>query len=279
VRDDLLNGVPDRLALGATAFARVPLDFSLPEVQLEVLAADETILAIDWVEHPLVALRGVGIGETTITARIRQTDPIVEYPIEVAAPTRFEVLLVSGNYPTSEGALDGKALLAEVPQQVLVTYHDPDGWLSGSGLADFVMPSANGSECEVSFGLTLEARCWRPVPGPQVIRVTVSETERWVSMTAVAPDDIVDLVLARTEEEDAEPGETLRIDVLGLTDDGTEVYGMHASAADGWLPFPIAYAYDPDAEPQSLTVNAIGLERELVYRGRLTWPDWRGESD
>ena len=200
-------------------------------------------------------------------------------PIEVAAPTRVKVVLVSGIYPTSEGALDWKALLAEVPQQVLVTYHDPDGWLSGSGLADFVMPSANGSECEVWFGLTLKARCWRPVPGPQVIRVTVSETERWVSVTAAAPDDIVELVLARTEEEDAEPGETIRIGVLGLTDDGTEVYGMHASAADRWLPFPIAYEYDPDAEPQSLTVNAIGLKREFVYRGRLTWPDWRGESD
>lgn len=280
-RDPNLFSVPERLALGATALASVIDDDGLPGVETEVTAADQGIVVIDQVSFDgevrsdLVGLRGVGIGRTTIA--VQQGDRRTEYPIEVARPTRFNVLLVDGNPWVAEGFLEGKTLLAQVDQHIVVTYYDPEGLLVGTGLADFLMPSVIGSECEPPFIPSwYDRRCWRPVLGPQSIHVTVDDQEQSVGVTAAAADDLVDLILVQTGEEDAQPGQKIRVDALGVTSDGTRVHGMHATAADGWIRFPIAYEYDPEAEPRSFSVSAGGLEQELVFQGDLTYaePFW-----
>lgn len=256
-----LSGAPERLALGATVEAGIVVYSG----EAEVSSADPTIVAVESPSPGGVVLRGVGVGKTTVS--VQQDDRAVDYSVEVAAPTRFEVLL--GNPLFAEVPLQGKAIRALELQHVVVLIYDEEGLLVGRGLAEISMP-AGISECQNGVGSWYEAVCWQPAPGPQSIRVTVNEKEQLIEITAVADDEIIELVLVHEEERDAEPGQLIRVDALGVTEDETMVYGMQASSLD-WMFFPMVYEYDPDADVALAQVRAAGLTQELRFRGWVTY--------
>ena len=257
-----LSAVPERLALGASVEACVIVYSG----EAEVSSADPTIVAVENIGSKGVVLRGVGVGTTIVS--IQQEDRVVDYAVEVAAPTRFEVLL--GNPAFAEVLLQGKAIRALELQHVVVLIYDGEGLLMGSGLAEIEMP-AGISECQNLVSSWYDSVCWQPAPRPQSIRVTVNEEEQLIEINAVADDDIVELVLLHEEERDAEPGQLIRVEALGVTRDGTIVYGMQASSPEFWMFFPMVYEYDPDADLALSQVRAAGLTQELRFRGWVTY--------
>lgn len=260
--DPELSAIPERLALGASVEAYVIVYSG----EAEVSSADPTIVAVERLGSKGVVLRGVGVGKTTVS--IRQDDRVIDYSVEVAAPTRFEVML--GNPLFGEVILQGKAIRALELQHVVVLVYDGEGLLVGSGLAEIEMP-AGISECPNLVNSWYDAVCWQPAPRPQSIRVTVNEEEQQIDITAVADDEIVELALVHEEERDAEPGQLIRVDALGVTEDGTTVYGMQPRTSALWMVFPMVYAYDPDAEVSLVEVRAAGLTQELRFRGSIAY--------
>ena len=257
-----LSAVPERLALGAAVEAYVIVYSG----EAEVSSADPTIVAVESLGSKTVVLRGVGVGKTTVS--IRQDDRIIDYSVEVAAPTRFEVML--GNPLFGEVILQGKAIRALELQHVVVLIYDGEGLLVGSGLAEIDMP-VGISECPNLVNSWYDAVCWQPAPRPQSIRVTVNEEEQLIEFTGVADEEIVELVLVRDEERDAEPGQLIRVDALGVTRDGTTVYGMQPSTSEFFMLFPTVYEYDPDAGVSVVEVSAADLEQVLRFRGTVTY--------
>jgi hypothetical protein len=278
-RDPALSEVPERLAQAATSRIYVDLPYSEAEAsslgEVEVSSAEPAIAVVEWLDTHSLELRGVGVGKTTIA--VQHGERITEYPIEVATPTRFEAVLVAGNPFIAEGLLQGKAIRALEPQDIVILYYDPVGFLAGRGLADIVMPPGI-AECKTRFDSRFDAQCWRPAPGAHSIRVMSTRAEQLFEVVAVDDDDIVDLVLVRAEEVNAAPADLIRVDALGVTEVGTMVYGMHAIGTVEWLevPFPIRYETDADADRWSLEVSAAGFTKELRGRGGLVFepPFW-----
>ena len=110
--------------------------------------------------------------------------------------------------------------------------------------------------------------------------MTINEAEQQFEVVAVDDDDIVELLLVRTEEGNTDPGALIRVDALGVTEDGTMVYGMHAIAKADWLPvpFPIMYEVDPDEDPSSFDVSAAGFMKELSGQGHSVFEPTFWES-
>jgi hypothetical protein len=267
-----LGNVPQRLALGATAVALV----EVLDPDTIVTATNPDIVAVRRISATRLELTGVGVGETSVS--LQEGSWSIVRPIEVAEHDRYEVLLVEED-PWTQGPLSmvaphRKALLSDVPQRFVVTYHDSRGPLLGKGLADFALvPSTDG--CDIDPSWPFDAQCLVFEPGPHLIRIKVAGHHDEVIVTAVPEEEIVDLLLPRTDENDAEPGDLLRVDALGLSGRGTPVYGIHP-VFDQLLP-SLAYEYDPSAPLRRVTVTALGFERELTYRGHLSFPDslWR----
>lgn len=270
-----LFGAPERLVYGGTALASLSKSGSCEPEDATVASADPSVVTVERLSSRGVELYGAGVGSTMII--VEEYGERTEYSVEVADHERFEVLHVERSVcdnPVSSGSLEGKALLAFAEQNFVVAYFDSRGLLVGRGLAEVTMPVATGGvSCDLRTSCNFEARCWRPTTAAQSIRVAVDEEEQTVEVTGVAADDVVDLLLISTDEDDAQPGQTIRVDALGVTSDGTRVHGVHASAAERWLPVPFAYDYRPGAEPLPLVVSAVHLEQEFVFRGDLKSAD------
>ena len=187
-RHPALSEVPERLAQGATSTARVVLPYSEAEAssigEVEVSSADPTIVVGEWLDADSLEIRGVGVGETRIA--VQRGERITEYPVEVAMPTWFEVLLVAGHPFFAEGLLQGKTIRAFKPEDIVILYYDSEGFLAGKGLADIVMPPDIFPEYESSFDSRYDAQCWRPAPRAQSVRVTMNEAEQQFEVVAVA---------------------------------------------------------------------------------------------
>ena len=61
------------------------------------------------------------------------------------------------------------------------------------------------------------------------------------------------------------------VDVVGVTEDGTHVAGLHplfkVSEGEDWYVGYFAYQYDPDAQPHILGVEALGRLKQTKFRG------------
>lgn len=234
-----LGHVPSRIAHNATALATV-----VGEDRNDVIIAsdDPSVVEVERISFTDIELRAVGVGDTIVT--IEEGLLSNEYAIEVRAHDRFEVLHAEKGWPVdpvSVGSLRDRLLLAGVSQDIIVAYYDSDGLLSGGGLASFRVP---GSACGTEFDRRFDTACWIPREGDGSVRVSVQGEEAvFVPFTAVAAEDIVDILLLRVDEQDAEPGDVLHVEVVGATSHGKQVNGMHATIF-GIKAAAFAYQYD-----------------------------------
>ena len=81
----------------------------------------------------------------------------------------------------------------------------------------------------------------------------------------------VELLLVHDDERDAEPGQLIRVDALGVAEDGTTVDGMKPSTTNRSLLLPMAYEYDPAADVRTVEVTAAGFTEVLRFRGTVTY--------
>ena len=267
--DPALGDVPPRLALGATASPTV----HRASASTKITVADSSIVALERLESSHVELTGLAVGRTTVS--IDDAGKRKSYPIEVATAERFEVQSVERAVldpdPIASVALDGHVFLAGVPQPFVVNYYDSVGPLYGSGLAELVLPPRS-EKCSHRFDGPLDDYCLVLEPGPHVMQVRFAGEDQVILLRAVSEENIADLRLLQTREQDAEPGDVIRVFAVGVSTDGSLVYGMRQNAlsSGGELSEAIAYQFNPDASPSHVIVVALNFERDLTYRGNYT---------
>ena len=92
-----------------------------------------------------------------------------------------------------------------------------------------------------------------------------------VVFEAVSEDEIVDIELLRADESELRPGTWVEVDLVGVTEGGAHVRSMHPrfeTRSETHLGY-FAYRFDPDAAPQTLTVDALDWRVRAQFRG---WP-------
>lgn len=121
--------------------------------------------------------------------------------------------------------------------------------------------------CGAEFEQRFDGGCWEPAPGDPALRVTMEgEDDVLVLFTSVRAEDIVDILIIHPEEDEVALGDLVFVEVVGLTADGTQVHGIHATFFRLGLG-AFAYQFVPELEPQTIPVEALGIEKNLVYRG------------
>lgn len=259
-----LGHVPPRIAHKATALVTV-----VGEDRNDVIITsdDLSVVEVERISFTDIELRAVGVGDTIVT--IEEGLLSNEYAIQVRAYDRFEVLHAERGWPVdpvSVGSLRDRLLLAGVSQDIIVAYYDSDGLLRGRGLASVRVP---GRVCGTQFDRRFDTACWIPTEGDASVRVDVQGEEIvFVPFTAVAAEDIVDILLLGADEQRAEPGDVLHVEVVGVTSDGQQVDGMHATILGIEMP-AFAYEYDPEAPPKTFTVEALDFQKDMVFRGEF----------
>jgi hypothetical protein len=212
----------------------------------------------------------MGVGVTTI--QVEEDGQVARYSVEVAVHERHEVLLVQqawGVVPIT--AVNDKALLSNVPQRILVALYDSEGLLFGGGLSALALPERS-EDCEYHSGASFDERCIIFDEGLHILHVEVAGEEEDVMLGAVSEENIVDILLLRsTEEEDAEPRELIRVDVLGLTESGTRVYGLPEARTTPAMDTvgPFAYRFEPSSAVDLVTFEALGFETVIAIRGTV----------
>ncbi|MFW2387760.1 MAG: hypothetical protein ACN4G0_05460 [Polyangiales bacterium] len=107
-------------------------------------------------------------------------------------------------------------------------------------------------------------------PGPQQIDLGDDDEPVVVAFEAVSEDEIVDIELLRADEAELTPGTWVEVDLVGVTEDGERVRSMHPrfeTGSETHLGY-FAYRFDPDAAPQTLTVDALDRRVHAQFRGR-----------
>lgn len=108
-------------------------------------------------------------------------------------------------------------------------------------------------------------------PGPHRIDLGDDDEPVVVVFEAVSKDEIVDIELLRADESELRPGTWVEVDLVGVTEDGAHVRSMHPrfeTGSETRLGY-FAYRFDPDATPQTLTVDALDWRVRTQFRG---WP-------
>jgi len=261
-----LEFVPKRFALGAAVVTAVQSDG--PDAL--VTSEDPEVIRVERIDSSHVELRAMGVGATTI--RVEEDGQGANYIVEVVVHERHEVLLVQqgwGVVPIT--TVDDKALLSDAPQRILVTLYDSEGLLFGGGLSALALPERS-QDCEYQSESWFDERCIIFDEGLHILHVEVAGEEEDLMFGAVSEERIVDILLLRSrEEEDAEPDELIRVDVLGLTESGTRVYGLpeaHTTPASGTLG-PFAYQFQPSSAVELVSFEALGLETVMAMRGEV----------
>ena len=261
-----LEFVPKRFALGAAVVTPIASDGPNALVSAE----DPEVIRVERIDSSHVELRAMGVGVTTI--RVEEDGQVARYSVEVVVHERHEVLLVQqgwGLVPIT--AVNDKALLSNVPHKILVALYDSEGLLFGTGLSTLALPERS-QDCEYQSGASFDGRCIIFEEGLHILHVEVAGEEEDVMLGAVSEENIVDLLLLRsTEEENAEPGELIKVDVLGLTASGTRVYGLpeERTSAASWTVGPFAYQFEPSSAVELVTLEALGFEAVIAIRGTV----------
>ncbi|MGB8329177.1 MAG: hypothetical protein WCE62_03545 [Polyangiales bacterium] len=261
-----LHFVPRRFALGA----KVTTEIEASGPDTVVSATDPDVIRVERVDSSHVKLSAVGLGTTTI--QVEEDGQVADYPVDVLVHERHEVLLVQwswGLVPIVE--IDNRMLLADTPHEIIVALYDDEGLLFGAGLSDFVLPERSEA-CGSDPGASFDGLCIVVEKGLHVMQVEVAGEKEEIMFGAVAQEDIVDLLLvASKDEQDAEAGELLDVDLWGLTENGGRVYGLPGelvSPAFG-IPGPFAYEFQPSSPVQQVSVEALGLETQIEIRGEI----------
>jgi hypothetical protein len=261
-----LEFVPKRFALGAAVVTAIESDGPSALVSAE----DPDVIRVERIDSSHVELRAMGVGVTTI--HVEEDGQVARYSVEVVVHERHEVLLVQqgwGVVPITP--VNDKALLSNVPQRILVALYDSEGLLFGGGLSALTLPERS-QDCEHQSEARFDERCIIFEEGLHTLHVEVAGEEEDLMLGAVSEERIVDILLLRTtEEDDAEPGDVIRVDVLGLTETGTRVYGLPEArtTADMDLIGPLAYRFEPSSSVELVAFEALGFEAVIAIRGAV----------
>lgn len=261
-----LDFVPKRFALGAVVTTEIRADG--PDAV--VAAVNPAVIRVERVDSNHVELRAVGVGTTTI--QVAEDGQVEDYLVEVAIHQRHEVLLVQqgwGLVPIVE--IDDRILLSDTPHRIIVALYDDEGLLFGTGLSDVLLPDRS-DECAADSGTSFDGRCMVLEEGLHLMQVEVAGETEELMFGAVPQEDIVELVLqASKDEQDAEPGELIDVDLWGLTASGGRVHGIPVVLVEPGLgiPAPFSYQFAPSSPVQQLTVEALGLEEQIAIRGEI----------
>jgi len=190
-----------------------------------------------------VTLGFVGVGEASITVS-EGTDQATA-SVAVAELERFEVVLPSYTDPLIP--LSGKSLIDPTFQ---VAYFDSEGRLYGRGLAETSWPSAKSYDADVFYNSSLES-------GPQLVEVRVGPFESTILFGAVARDEVVALEILETDLGQGR----IRVDAVGLTESGTQVWNIapYFQVDDDFFILSFEYIFDPDAPPTLVIAESFLL--------------------
>ncbi len=188
-----------------------------------------------------VMLSFVGVGEASIT--VSDATDYATASVAVAELESFEVALPSYNDPLIP--LSGKSLIDPAFQ---VAYFDSEGRLYGRGLAETSWPSAETYNADVFYNPSLE-------PGPQVVEVRVGALESTILFGAVAPDDVVALEILETDLGQGR----IRVDAVGLTESGTQVWNINPyfQVDNDFFILSFEYIFDPNAPPSLVIAQSF----------------------
>ena len=108
-------------------------------------------------------------------------------------------------------------------------------------------------------------------PGPQLLKLGGDEEDEpiVVAFDAVSEDEIVGIELLQPDEEELRPGTWVEVDVVGVTEDGTQVRSIHPRFHTGGhthLGY-FAYRFDPDAPTRTLEIKALEWLERTQFRG------------
>jgi hypothetical protein len=108
-------------------------------------------------------------------------------------------------------------------------------------------------------------------PGPQLLELGRDDEDEpiVVAFEAVAEDEIVGIALLQPAEDELRPGTWVEVDVVGVTEEGTQVRSIHPrfhAEGDTHLGY-FAYRFDPDAPIRTLEVTALAWLERTQFRG------------
>lgn len=240
------------------------------EVPFTFESSDASVVRVEKVQRSdgrssQATLSFVGVGKATL--RLEDEVGIAEEIVEVRAYDEFVVLL-SEIIPIPIGPLSDRILLAG-QQHVLILYLDEHGEsLDGHGLAELTL-SPGLELCDDGLG-SLEFHCLSiEDAGAHVLEVTVGGERLLFPFEAVLESDIVEIEVLQPDEEDLEPGTWVQIDVVGVTEDGTHVTGIHPHFITDGVPYfgYFAYQFDPDTSSRLLEIEVLEENKRAVFRG------------
>ena len=189
----------------------------------------------------------VFVGLVVAFAAFAACDGSPESSVEVLQPDLRAVLLSEAS-GIPVGVLDEQRILAG-EQHILVSGSDSDG----RGV-----PEARLLRLELA-------------PGPQLLELGGDDEDEpiVVAFEAVAEDEIVGIALLRPNEEELRPGTWVEVDVVGVTEEGTQVRSIHPrfhAEGDTHLGY-FAYRFDPDAPRRTLEIEALDRLQRTLFRG------------
>ena len=257
--------IEERYALGSLTRIRV-----LGHGPWTIESSDLSVVRIDAIDRNLVdegdvTLSFVGVGQATLA--IENELAIVERTIEVLPHDRFDVVLaeVTG---AALGPIADQVLLAG-KQWILVLYLDTQGRaLYGDGLAELTM-SRGVRSCDELLGAVEQHCIWIEDPGAHLLEVEVGNERVSLPFEAVRASDVIDVELLAADERQLLSQTWVQVDLVGITQDGVRVRGMHPRfdvGEDSYVGY-FAYQYDPGAQPLTLLATALGLPRRIIFRG------------
>ncbi|MBW2510140.1 MAG: hypothetical protein JRE81_16035, partial [Deltaproteobacteria bacterium] len=190
-----------------------------------------------------VTLSFVGVGEASITVSEASEEATVS--IAVAELERFEVALPFYTDPLIP--LSGKSVILPEFQ---VAYFDSHGRLYGRGLAETSWPSSESNDTDLFRNYSLES-------GPHLVEVRVGALESTILFGAVAPEELVSLQILETDLGQGR----VRVDAVGLTESGTEVWNINPyfHVDDDFFVLSFEYTFDPDAPPSLVIAESFPL--------------------
>lgn len=108
-------------------------------------------------------------------------------------------------------------------------------------------------------------------PGAQLLELGGDEADEpiVVALEAVAEEEIVGIELLQPDEEELRAGTWVEVDVVGVTEDGTQVRSIHPrfdAGGETHLGY-FAYRFDPDAPIRTLEIDALAWLERTQFRG------------
>jgi len=163
-------------------------------------------------------------------------------------------------------ALDSRAVLLSESNGLPVGVLDEQRILAGQ---QHILLSGSGAEGRNKpkdrlFRLDLS-------PGPQLLELGGDEDDEpiVVAFDAVSEAEIVGIELLQPDEEELSPGTWVEVDVVGVTEAGTAVRGIHPrfnTGGDTHLGY-FAYRFDPAAPTRTLEIKALEWLERTQFRG------------